>query len=460
MLHDQLTSLLMQFASKRLPFGLLLILSAAVLFFAERTEPSIPWLWVQGAGLIALLGYLYLLYHSQREVLFTSFYQTFYWIGILASAAAISSGAHMLEIDKTGTANGAFWVALGFFVAGMEATVLGYRAGARSLPGTAINIPILNKLALAACIGGALALSAFVFAFYGGPILAGTDRVTFYMEITPRLLAYTPTIVTQAFFFAAFFFMAAVRDGKSRILPALIVIGFIASGYFVLGQKFSLYIIYANAWLFLVAALLPDFRLRRRHVALVLAVAIGAVFVVGWTYMRDGREFSFILDRVALQAQLLWSVIGSGATADWSCFFGCDGSATGQEFISRLYLPSHRFNHYQQTGTALSGFNPALPLLTFGLFVTAALFLVASVALGWLQRKAVEAFRRDNMVYGFLIFKAQLGVSTMVATGSLSPVWGVLVALFAACLWRVASLILQRHIDGMMGTERTDYVQE
>lgn len=416
-----------------------LIAASVILFFLERSHPSSGWVAAQIAGLLVACYYLWLLFRQRREVLFTSFYQTFYWIGILAGAVAISSGAYMLEIDKTGAPNGTFWVALGFFVAGMEATVLGYRAGSRSLPGTAINIPPLNKFALAACIGGALALSAFVFTFYGGPILAGTDRVTFYREIIPRLLAYTPTIVTQAFFFAAFYFLAKLRDRKPLLLASAIVVGFVLSGFFVLGEKFSLYVIYANAWLFLVAALLPDFRLRRRHVALALALAIGAVFVVGWTYVRDGREFSFILDRVALQAQLLWSVVDTDKSADWACYFGCGNFETGRDYISGLFLPSHRFTHYQSIGNVLSGFNPALPLLTFGFVATAAIYLVASFSLGWLQRKAVNAFRQNNMLYGFMLFKAQFGLSMIVATGSTAPARGVVVMMLAVVAWRVTS---------------------
>lgn len=402
------------------------------------------WATFQAAGAIGTAWYLWLLYDQRREVVLTSFYQVFYWIGLLASSVAISSGAYMLEIAKTGNANGTFWVALGFFVAGMEATIVGYRAGARSFPAAAINVPALNKLALAGCISGALILSAYLLAFYGGPILTGSDRVTFYREIQPRILAYTPTIVTQAFFFVAFYFLAKVRDRRPLLLASALVAGFFLSGLLVLGEKFSLYIIYANAWLFLVAALLPDFRLRRRHIALAVVLAVGSIFIVGWAYVRDGREVSFILDRVALQAQLLWSVVGGNNSADWSCFFGCGEIETGREFISKLYLPTSRFNHYQATGTTLSGFTPALPILTFGLYATAALYLAASFALGWLQRKAVNAFQQDNLIYGFLLFKAQLGFSTMVATGSMTPFNGLMLMLLIAIAWRAASAALLR----------------
>lgn len=413
-------------------------LTAFLLFLAEREFASSNWVAVQGFGMIALLLYLRSLYRDRRGALFTSFYQVFYWLGLLASAIAISAGTFMIEVQRVGTANGTFWLALMFFVAGMEMTVFGYQSAARSVHNfQVVSAPrYLEKFIIFSAIGLGLGLSAYIVIRYQGPILAGANRVEFWSRFS-HPLALTRSIVTQAFFFAAYYYLWRARKHRRRAIATISVAGFVLSGYLALGEKFSLYIIYLNTWLFLIAGLLPDFSLRKRTMLAAAAIALMLFVVVSITYLGEGREIGFILRRLALQSQLLWSVLEdpvamSLTPQDAACFFSCDGFSNGREFISERYLPKLVYEHYKSVANTLSGFTPALPFITFGLVVTVLLYLFASFLLGRLQRQAVNAFARENMVYGFLLFKFQMGFSMLVATANPTIIRGL--ALTAAII--------------------------
>lgn len=424
-------------------YAFLIAVVALIFLFAEREYSSVYWVIVQVFGGVALLVYLWMLYQKRRAVLFTSFYQVFYWLGILASALVISTGAYMIEIEQTGTTNGTFWLALIFFVAGMEMTVIGYICAARPIPGLAVArfSAGIQKFLIFAAVGVTLVVSAYVFIQHRGPILAGEDRVTFWSQFSFPL-SMAPSFITQAFFFAAYYYLWQARRNERALLATLIVVGFILIGYFILGEKFSLYILYINTWLFLLAGLLPNFTIRGRAVLVAGAVCLGLFSVVGITYLRDGYGLGFILTRGALQAQLLWSVVEDGSAfrispQNVACFFGCEDFWNGRDYISHRYLPPPLYEHYANMGNVLSGFNPALPLLTFGLAATGAIYLLASFILGWLQRKTVNAFSQENMIYGLLLFKIHFGCTILVATGSLEPLRGLVITAFGVMAYHV-----------------------
>ncbi|HWU19388.1 MAG TPA: hypothetical protein VN155_17030 [Devosia sp.] len=423
-----------------------LTLVACSIFFLvmERYFPSTRWFAAQLLSLPALLTYIWLLYRQQRGALFTSFYQAIYWAGILASALAISAGTYMIEIEKTGTANGTYWVALLFFVTGMEMTVIGYRRAGRKIPSFALArlSQNINRVFITAAVLPTLVLSAHILIVYRGPILMGVDRLSFFQGLPP-LLAQLPNLATQTFFFAAFYFLQKRRDREPMKFAWFLVLAYLATGYLVLGQKFSLYVIYISTWLFIVPGLLPRFNLRKRYV---LLGALGAVLIgalVAFTYLLEGKEVSFVLTRIALQAQLLWSVLNDLTAptilpaANFDCLWGCGQYPTGREFISELYLPHHRYVYYESIGNAVSGFYPALPLLSLGVPAAMALHLLVSFILGWTQRKATNAFADNQMIYGFLFFKLNLGLTILIATGALGSLRGIWMMVAAIVLYHV-----------------------
>lgn len=409
-------------------------------FLAEQSAPSTRWRWIELLSLPALLIYLWMLYKHRRAALFTSTYQIVYWAGILASALAISAGTYIIEIEQIGTANGTFWVALLFFIGGMEATVFGYRAAAL-LPSVSVErfSDGVQKLAIFASTGIALVLSAYILVEYRGPVLGGLDRLTFWSTSVPPLLEFIPNLVTQTFFFAAFYYLWKVKEGRSRWLAAAIVLGYLVAGLLVLGEKYSLYVLYLNTWLFLIPALTPSFKLNRRGALIAGIAAVCVLTIVALTYLSDGREVNFILTRVALQAQLLWSAIGSvaGNAPLPRCFFGC-GFEDGRDYISQLYLPHHRYEYYASIGNDVSGFTPALPIIAFGLPGAFVVYLAASFVLGWVQRRAIIALSNNNLFYGFLIFKLHFGLSLLIATTNMTALRGIVAMLVAVILYHLA----------------------
>jgi hypothetical protein len=425
--------------------ALFLVLAACIFSVAERTFPASGWIWAEATGTIALLWYLCLVYQSQLAVLFTSFFQIFSWLGLLASALAISSGSPMVEIERAGTSNGTFWVILGFCVACTEITIIGYRSGGGAILGRGVlRLPkILQNLTLFVAIGSVLALSAYTVISLGSPVMLGVSRTEFWRDIAPASIAFLPNLTNQTYFFAAFYFLhrRLHASSDSLLLGLLVVLSYAAATIFVLGEKFSAFIVYGNAWLLVLAALYPGFRLKPAYMIVSGLLCASMAAFIAYTYTAAGSSPAFIFTRIALQAQLLWSVIddGSGLSAlphQWRCFWECNG-LEGTQYLSQRYLPAHRFAHYQNVGSRLSGFMPALSLLSFGWIATGVIFAAMSFTLGFLQRKIVAVLPTENVIYGFMLFKLQFGLSSLLATGLLVTFRGVAAMVVGIAVYNV-----------------------
>lgn len=393
---------------------------------------------------IIILGfYLTILLRDHLHVALTSFYQIFYYLGALASAALISGGTHMIEVNQWGTPNGLFWVLVIWFVAGMEATRIGYDFSGRVHLGQGIArlAPIMSRAVIFAVVGGVLAMAAYVFLVTGGPLLQDVDRVTFWRTLAPPGTSLLRSLVNQTFFFAAFYFLWQRRLKGGIFLPTIVIVGYILTALFVLGEKFSVFIIYAHAGLLLVPGFLPHIRIKMQHVSIAAAIFVAALSYVAFTYFLDNKSPSFIVTRIALQSQLLWSVLNdptlSILPSEPLCHFRCDSFANGADYISKRYLPMALYNHYSAGGTSLSGFMPALSFLTFGVLVSGLLHLVISFILGFVQRKLVDSCESGSVIYSFLLFKTQFSLVMIWFAAMHTALPGLAVTLVLLFIFRV-----------------------
>lgn len=429
--------------SPRVVLAIFMLVYSLVSFFVERATGGDWANWNHALGAMLFIWYLRRSYLERKAVVFTGLMQVYSAAGMMVSAAMISGGAFMIEIAEFGTQNGIYWVVLAYFVIGFEASVLGYRLGGVIHFGQGVRkLPWrIEKYLVLLMTGIALALSLYVLLVYRGPVLLGVDRVTFWREGVPAYLRMLPTVIIQSFFIAAFYFLWMRRKKKSFDISAMIILGYLLSGILVLGQKFSLFVIYAVTFFSILPGVFPSIKFNKSHVTAILA-AIGLLAgSVLLSYQVQDKEEGFALIRIALQAQLLWSVFAekliSIGPAEWVCFWGCGEFISGTDFISFMYLPLGRYQHYLEGGTVLSGFMPALSIITLGLFFSVFIHILVSVLLGFIQQKIVAAVSSENMILGLLIFKVYLSVVVIWFAGMQTAIPGLLLTVGLILTYRL-----------------------
>jgi len=394
----------------------------------------------------AVARYLYLLSRYNTAATLTSFFQIYYGIGVLASAAIISSGAEMIEISAAGNANGSFWLMLFFFVIGIESTVLGYSYAHRlRFPVPALRLPArLDFIIILLFLIPVLAIALYVFLLTGGPVLRGVNRVTFWRSIAPTGTSILPSLVIQSFFFVAFLYLWRVRTRDSLITMRLILFSYFLIGIFILGQKFSLFIIFLNTWLIVKIGVTTNFRLKFSHYISATLMLVLLMLTVAISYIIDGQGIGFILVRAALQAQLLWSVAEStiqGVALPYrtECYFGCDWFDSGKDYISYSYLPAGTYNFYKDGGNVLTGFMPALPIFTLGHVIATFLHICIGFFLGILQHKMKTALGKKQLIYGFLLFKFHFAILVIWFAAQQTAIPGLFPVLVAIIIYRLVS---------------------
>lgn len=417
---------------------------ATVSFFVERLGSGEWMAWNYVIAFILLGFYLVTLLRDHLAATLTSFYQIFYYLGMLVSAVAISSGVHMIEIDRLGNSNGLFWVLVIWFVAGMEATRIGYDFSSRVHLGQGIArlAPIISRVVIFVVVGGVLSLATYVFLVTGGPLLQDVERVTFWRTMAPSGTSLLPSLVNQTFFFAAFYFLWQRRLKGGPLVPAIAIAGYIVTAVLVLGQKFSIFIVFLHTIFLIIPGFNPNIRINKRYFLILLIFFAIVLTYVALTYISDNRGASFILTRIALQAQLLWSVLNDANVAhllpsEPACHLRCDSFVSGMDYISKRYLPEVRYNHYSAGGTTLSGFMPALSFLTFGVLMSGLLHLFISFILGFVQRKLVDSCDSGSVIYSFLLFKTQFSLVMIWFAAMHTALPGLAVTLVLLFIFRV-----------------------
>ncbi|HWK42609.1 MAG TPA: DUF6418 domain-containing protein [Croceibacterium sp.] len=340
-------------------------------------------------------------------------------IGILLSAAVVSAGADMIEVGAFGDANGSFWIILAFFFAGIEATCLGFRSnififfGEKSpnqskQEASIIILPIVFTVIL---------LGFFIFFTSGSPILLGVDRVTFWRTIVPENFSFFPSLVIQTYFFLSYYFLYMKMKGEKIFIPSIIIISYIFITIMILGEKFSAFILAISAWMTIISGTFPSFKINSKQLLYISIISLLIISLISVNYAISGRDSSFIFSRIALQSQLMWSLssdqygLSMLPSSDWSCFWQCGYFDSGSDYISHRYLPNNVYSFYYDNGTNLSGFTPALPMLTFGFFIAYILNILACLSLGAIQKSIHISIKRENFITSFLLYKVQLGIA-------------------------------------------------
>ncbi len=395
--------------------GALLIVVCMLMFIIERMagvyNTDFPVIM-----LIVIFGYLLREVYRFREHAFSYSYQIYYFIGVLVSAIFISNGAEMLEINKSGSANGVFWMIAVFFISGLEASRLVYSKTSKTF--RCSSVPLLEGRLefglMVSIVCFVVFLICYVFFKYSGPLILGIERSTFWNYIVPGNLSFIPSLLVQTFFFSIALWWSRVGGVYKNIFSLLVVVFYLFGTVIVVGQKFSSLIIYFSIFLFFVAAHNANFRISFKVIFFLVLVMVVVVALVVLSYFHIGRDATFILIRVALQSQLNWSVIDV-LEVPWlpsspiTCFFGCQYE-TGRDYISERYLPPATYEHYKISGSGLSGFLPALPVLTFGLPLALVLHVLISMLNGAMQALLVHHIRHRNAIYSFLLFKAHFAI--------------------------------------------------
>ncbi|MDU3814906.1 hypothetical protein [Mixta calida] len=364
-------------------------------------------------SLIILLIYCY---KSSPAFLFTSGMTFYYYIGMCVSLLMVSSGLHMIEINKIGNGNGAAFIMLSFFVFSLGISKTSFEFTLKKTSNNYISRLSLKLVstALLIIISSVLILGFFIFLVYSGPVLKGVNRVEFWESMKSTGLSFFPTLVIQSFYFVVFYYLHKKYDKKRRRVGLFLLLSYLITTILVLGAKFSAFIIYITVFFSILPSFHSNIIFRARTFFLMGLVFCALISIVALFYILQGRDGSFIFVRAALQGQLMWSVHNGNFPTlladNFSCFWGCDGFNSGADYISYKYLPTATYTHYINTGTNLSGFAPALQLLTLGIIPTVILQTIVSGLLGFLQARMVIYNSQRNFIMGFLLFKLSFTV--------------------------------------------------
>lgn len=382
------------------------ILGYAEYLNSERNTQLLEYLVVP----ISLIAIVYYYYKYYPAFLFTSAMPFYYYIGMCISLLLVNNGVHMIEVDQYGSPNGSVLIMLAYFFysIGISNTVFStvIKKGSRTtLPKISIK---LAENFIVLIISSIIMLGFAIMLFYSGPVLKGMNRVLFWQNMEPSGLSFYPTLLLQSFYFAGYLYLSRCYDRNRSILANLMLLSYIFLAIFVLGEKFSAFIIYFTIFCFLLPSFTKNLRIKKKTFFLLFLCFLSLMLIIVLSYLAQGYDSEFIFARVALQGQVLWSVINFDfplLVTDNSCLFNCAGYNGISDYISFKYLPINTYLHYSATSTKLSGFAPAAQFLTMGLLPTLILQTLVFALLGYLQAKTVIYNRERNFFVGFLFFK-------------------------------------------------------
>lgn len=385
---------------------LFFILGYAEYLNSDRNTQLLEYL-VVPTSIIAIIYYYYKHYPA---FLFTSAMPFYYYIGMCISLLLVNNGVHMIEVDQYGSPNGSVLIILSFFLYSIgisNAIFLSViKKGKRTiLPRVPIKLAD-NFLMLVIMV--VLFIGFAIMTIYSGPVLKGMNRVEFWQGMEQSGLSFYPTLLLQSFYFAGYLFLSKRYNNDRNLLTNIILLGYVFLTIFVLGEKFSAFIIYLTVFCFLLPGFTNNLKLKKRTFLLIGLCFSSLILIIVLSYLAQGYSSEFVFARIALQGQVLWSVINFDfpvLVSNASCVFSCTGYNDISDYISFRYLPINTYLHYHATSTKLSGFAPAAQFLTMGLLPTFILQTLVFALLGYLQAKTVIYNRERNFFVGFLLFK-------------------------------------------------------
>ncbi|NMM05997.1 hypothetical protein [Polaromonas sp.] len=349
----------------------------------------------------------------------------------------------MIEVGETGKPNGLFWVLMIFLIAGLECSHASY---SRSM---SINVrrpaPRLGRKTTKRIIAGTIAISltsaTLILLKYSAPMFLGVDRVTFWTQIIPSPLSVFASVISQSFFFCAYLYFNQKHEKKNTAIPIILIFVYIFFSIILLGEKFSVYIIYLTMWLFVSVGFGAAPKINIKFFILGFLMLLAVISLVIFSYVKEGKDEIFILSRIALQAQLMWSVMNEGSSillsgANWQCFFGCGTFLSGEDYISLRYLPTHLFHAYKESGAGLTGFMPALPVLLWGLPAALLIHSLFSYFFGTIQAKIVKYIKMQNFIFALLLWKFYLAGTILWFAAKLIVIPGLVVVSILLILYK------------------------
>lgn len=438
---------------------LIIIFLSIAMIFGEYFYSSGPIFFLaQCVGLLVAAGYVLLRYKRHPKFTLSYFYPIYSFLGLLFSLTVITSGTYMFEIGKHGYANGSFWICLIFFVAGMKSALAGYLRldgdKVLSIP----QLPTFLTKTILYSVPTVLIFSAFILLItLGSPIALNVTRVAFWQEIAPSWLSRFPSIFGQSFFIVAFLYFFSIKNNRKFALPCIALFLYCFLTFYLLGEKFSTFIIYLTAWCAIWAGFAKSYPIRFRYIVAAILVLFAMVSLVMWSYASSGRGLDFIVLRIALQAQLMWSVtnesIGTLLTgSDWTCFWSCQNYEKGTEYISDRYMTGTLFQQYQITGSRLTGFSPSLLILTLGIPAALLLHVASSFFLGYIQRYLVLSIEQQNVLVSLLVFKVYFGLTVFWYAFDPYVLRGVVLTAAVLAVLFIAWRISPRFAKGWLGS--------
>jgi|GEM_PF-1891281 len=369
-----------------------------------------------GVVITYVVGIVLYLYKTSPSFLFTSGMTFYYYIGMCVSLLFVNSGTLMIEIDEYGTANGAtlFMLAIFSYSVGISKLSFSFAANKYSV----LKIPRIPdkvvSIALCMVLSLVLILGLFILIVYSGPVLSGMNRVAFWESIQATGLSFYPTLVIQTFYFLIYYYLFKTKVEHKIILATFLLIGYLLVTIFVLGQKFSAFIIFITTLFTLLPSFVKNLKIKKQTFIFMMVLMFLIITIISLSYVQQGYNPDFIITRIALQGQVMWSIINyqfpDVISNNSSCLIACEGFKNVSDYISFHLLPLPAYLHYSATDTNLTGFSPAVQLMAIGLFPTLILQSLVYLMLGYVQAKIVIYNRERNFVMGFLLFKISLSI--------------------------------------------------
>lgn len=356
--------------------------------------------------LCLFIFYLLSFYKKDYRFILSSFYQMYYYFGMIISSIVITSGSYMYEIQQQGWANGLPWIVVLFSVLCIESSYIGYRLVRFDFSVSHSNI--IQKIFVITLISVTMLLSIYILLRYGSPLLHGVNRVKYWGLIAPSYLSPVRLLLVFSFYIGVMYFYFCRMKGKSVINMRLILLFHILMVPILLGEKVSIFIMLIFASL-MVSSVYIDKNQADKLLRSVVFIVLSLIVMAALIYQEMGLGYDFVLKRIALQGQVLWSVLNEHKS---NLIYGLLSESNfpmtiildGRDFIERRYLPFNTYMLNQETGTSLSGFSPAIQILMFGFPLTVLICFLFFIILGVVQKIALLSIARFDFIRSFLLF--------------------------------------------------------
>lgn len=360
---------------------------------------------IYAISIFLLIFYIRIWYRRQKIFVATAFYQIFYFVGILLGSFLSAIGAEMYEIGKIGYPNGSFWLIVVFVVSSLEFSHFGYVSALNSkaiLKDYFSSIAQKNIIYLLIVL--IILLSTFIVFKYGSPLTSGVNRVRFWGDVAPSYLSFIRILIITTFYSVAYLYVRNILTRRSVVSDIVAALIYILLVLFLLGEKFSVFIMMMHAWLFVNAALRGDSYIE----SVWKWISVGLIILlinVSLVYMAMGLGGDFVINRMALQGQVIWSVMNESYDVllmggDWLGAMNVEP----KDNLARRYLPPATYDMRGETGTSLSGYSPALLIFYFGLPFGIVVNCILSWLLGFIQGRAMVALRISGLIYGYVYY--------------------------------------------------------